>query len=606
MRAALEQAHLARSLACDEGAVHRARWIEEEFALQEGSAQHAEQPLRAPDTTGDSDRHIQALIRMSQASTRELTPSEQSSLVLDEIIGSLRAERGYLYMRPNEPGRLSMLDSARDLRCVAARDESRRDLPEVERLPVRHLERALSAREVVFERPSAPDGEDGTLLLAPLMMQGTVVGVACLEASPSRPAFTAADGEVFRALLGQAPVTLELAQALRDRDRLSEDLRHSQKMEAIGRLAGGIAHDFNNMLAAISVASESVLADLPLDSEHRPDLDTVKAAADRATRLTRQLLAFSRRQVFDARPLALNDVINDLVPMLRRLLGERIDIEVELAGELHAIKADVAQLEQVLVNLAVNARDAMPDGGKLLLRTENCEIAAGDRVAFEAGRYVKLSVQDEGHGMDTETQRRVFEPFFTTKSKESGTGLGMAMVYGIVRQSGGYIDLWSELGTGTTFTIYLPRTEELPRTLSPPASIVVSKPAESGTILLVDDEPLVRHALGRTLRKMGFSVTIATSGREAIRLLSKRPEVDLIITDVIMPEMNGVEMIDTLATLGVRAKVLYVSGYADGVLTRRSGLGLDVEFMQKPIQNHELAEKISQMLGVPQREQPAG
>jgi CheY-like chemotaxis protein/two-component sensor histidine kinase len=382
---------------------------------------------------------------------------------------------------------------------------------------------------------------------------------------------------------------------VRDRERLTEDLQQSQKMEAVGRLAGGIAHDFNNMLAAICVSVEAVIAESPPTSSYRSDLETIQGAADRATRLTRQLLAFSRRQVFDARPLELNDTVRDIVPMLQRLLGSNIELQTDLDPNLCVVKTDAGQLEQVLVNLAVNARDAMPHGGTLRLRTREVQLEPGQKPGLEAGTYAVLYVIDDGMGMDAETQRRIFEPFFSTKARDEGTGLGLSMVYGIVRQSSGHIELDSEPGQGTEFRVYLPKTSEPVTTVAPPMP-VMRAPSATARVLLVDDEPLVRHAFRRALKRLGHNVIGAASAREAIQYLQQQPDVDLIITDVIMPGMNGLEMIERLQKLGIRSKVLYVSGYADGVLSRRAGLGDRIEFMQKPIQSEALAAKVQDLL----------
>ncbi len=604
---ARREAQLAVSIAEQHRAAYWATWVQEEFAslLDDSKSRSGllERPTRG---TGDEAvaRHLlDSLVRINRVLSQRKGPHEQACLILDELMEVLRAERGFLYMRHSTGGRNTVLNSARELVRIAARDSSPSHLPAAAGIAESSLNAVLRSREVHLAEPSGSESSGGgALVLAPLIIQDSIVGVVALAASRFRPAFDRRDGELLQALCSQVPITLELAQALRDRERLSEDLRHSQKMEAIGRLTGGIAHDFNNMLAAICVAVESVLAETHPESSSRPDLETIQRAAERASRLTRQLLTFSRRQALDARALDLNRMIRDIVPMLARLLGELVEIVVDLDDSLHTIKADVGQLEQVLVNLAVNARDAMPNGGKLKLTTQNVELESEQKPVLAAGHYAMLSVTDTGEGMDDETQRRVFEPFFTTKTAEAGTGLGMAMVYGIVRQSGGYIELESEVDAGTEFRIYLPRSTEAIETVPPPSSVRGTR--TQGRVLLVDDEPLVRHALARTLRRIGCDVTMATGGREAVRLMAQHPSVDVIITDVIMPDMNGVEMIEKLSTMGVRAKVLYISGYADGVLTSRTGLGDRVEFMQKPLMNGDLASKVFDLLGADQESRP--
>ncbi len=589
--AALEQARAALATARENGVVAWERWIVSEFDIASPNASHL---AWAPPGHDRTQRHLRAFLNVSRASSVEVDPQKQAQLVLDEMIEVLSAERGALYLNGALSARGGLSPTTAQLRLLAARQGGRIDDPDPHSRDTSRVEGVLRSAEMTVSEHVDVGGRRMRTTVLPLSVQDQVVGAVCLEGPALGGTFSEQDTEVLRALAKQVPIALELAHVLRDRERLEEDLRQSQKMEAIGRLAGGIAHDFNNMLAAICVASEAVLSECSPESTHRADLETIQRAADRATRLTRQLLAFSRRQVFDARPLDLNETVRGIVPMLKRLLGHTINIEAHLNADLYAVKADATQLEQVLVNLAVNARDAMPDGGCLRLMTRNTSVAAGTRSVLEAGEYVVLVVSDDGVGMVESVQRRIFEPFFTTKTSEAGTGLGMAMVYGIVRQSGGHIELDSEVGIGTEFRIFLPRTLEAVRTLPPPSS--ARGRASTGSVLLVDDEPLVRHAFGRTLRRMGYDVTVATGGREAIRILKQKPNVDLIITDVIMPEMNGVELIEQLSAMGIRARVLYMSGYADGVLTRRSALGEGVAFMQKPIQNDELAAKVEQML----------
>lgn len=593
--AALVQARIAEALAQENGAVHRLRWIRDEFGL--GEARRLAPVSATAQHRSRDHEHLEALLRISRASTLALSPSEQSRLVLDEMIRALSASRGFLFLRDGGLGRTVPVMAVKELRRVAARSAQQTDLPEHEAVDPTLLEAALRAKDVQILASAT-----GSSVVAPLMVQGIVLGLAHLEDLSRTDAFTQEDGEVLRALASQVPVSLELAHALRDRERLTEDLRHAQKMEAVGRLAGGIAHDFNNMLAAICVAAETVLLEAP-ESPHRQDVETILRAADRATRLTRQLLVFSRRQVFDARPINLNESVRQVVPMLQRLLGQGVRLEIELADDVHPVEADAAQIEQVLVNLVVNARDAMPGGGRLKLSTRNVDLEAGSKPGLDAGGYLMLVVADDGHGMELETQRRVFEPFFTTKNAEAGTGLGMAMVYGIVRQSGGHIELESNVGIGTEFRIYLPRTHQVPQTIPPTSTTRSTRQpgAVGGSIILVDDEPLVRQAFARTLRRRGYDVTVFTGARDAIRFLRQHPRVDLVITDVIMPDMNGVEMIEALYQMGIRAKVLYVSGYAGGVLTRRVGLGDDIEFMQKPVRDDDLAGKVESLLARVQR-----
>lgn len=591
MGAAREEALLAERIAREHGAVHRARWIREEFELAN--------PGYAP-PVNDADRsrrQLQALGRITRAASSDLDSDRQARLMLDEVIDALQAERGYLFQR-RDPGGLHRAPTAMaELRPVASRNANRGDAAATSFAHQAVIERTLKtgSAQVVSSIPPNEVGGTISLLVAPIVVQQTILGVVCLESAPDAPAFTEEDGEVLRALAGQVPMALELAHTLRERERLEEDLRHSQKMEALGRLAGGVAHDFNNMLSAIQVSVDSMLADATANDASRPDLETIQQASDRASRLTRQLLTFSRKESFDAKPLDVNVAVHGVVPMLQRLLGHEIQINVETSPVLHSVKADAMQLEQVLVNLSVNAWDAMRDGGKLTIRTRNVELREGQNAVLPAGDYVVLEVSDDGRGMDEETRRRVFEPFFTTKAAGAGTGLGMAIVYGIVRQNGGHIDVASSVGRGTTITIHLPRGNELDDS-RPLVSEVRRASTIRGRVLLVDDEPLVRHSFARVLRKLGCDLSVASTALEAIQILGARPDVDLVITDVVMPDLNGVELIDKLSTMGIRAKVLYVSGFADGVLAQRSGLGDRVEFMSKPVGVRELEEKMRELL----------
>jgi two-component system cell cycle sensor histidine kinase/response regulator CckA len=384
-----------------------------------------------------------------------------------------------------------------------------------------------------------------------------------------------------------------------ERRRLETQLRQSQKMEAIGRLAGGVAHDFNNVLTVILSNSEMLAGQLSPEDPRRQELIEIRDAAQRAATLTRQLLAFSRKQVLKPRVLSLNAVVVTLEKMLRRLIGEDIELATLLQPDLWAVEADPGQLEQIIMNLAVNARDAMPEGGGLSIETGNAEVDevfARKHFPMVPGRYVMLVVCDSGAGMDAETQRRIFEPFFTTKPRGRGTGLGLSMVYGIVKQSGGYIWAYSEPGLGTTFKIYFPRVEG---TRSDAEAVVAASPSPPGreTVLLAEDEDSVRRLARRILEEVGYTVLEAREATEALTISeSWDGPIDLLLTDVVMPELNGRELAERLSVLRPGIQILYISGYTDHeVLDGIVGPGSN--FLQKPFTPEALANKVREALG---------
>jgi len=377
-------------------------------------------------------------------------------------------------------------------------------------------------------------------------------------------------------------------------------LRQAQKMEAVGRLAGGMAHDFNNLLTVIRGYSELLLGRLGSTDDMRKDMEEVKKAADRASGLTRQLLAFSRRQFIAAKVLDLNTLVANMDGMLRRLVGEDlVELNAELDASTGSIKADPGQVEQVIMNLVVNARDAMPKGGRLTIETTNVTIgkeASLDAVGMAPGSYVMLAVRDNGHGMDAETQSHLFEPFFTTKEKGKGTGLGLSTVYGIVKQSGGSIIVESAPGRGTTFRIYFPRVEqEVP---GPMGAVEAIDPARGReTILLVEDEPAVRGLVHETLRLHGYTVLEARHGIEALLTSTKYVEpIHLLLTDVVMPQMSGPEVAEKILTVRPGIKVLYMSGYPDHPVFDQGGVSRQTGFLPKPFSPHVLAQKVREVL----------
>ena len=386
---------------------------------------------------------------------------------------------------------------------------------------------------------------------------------------------------------------------------LQRQLAQAQKMEAVGRLAGGIAHDFNNLLTVITSYSDLLLQDLTADDPKREDVEQVRKAAEGAAGLTRQLLAFSRQQVLEPKVVNLNDVVHGVEKMLQRLVGEDVDLVTVLAPNVCAIKADVGQLEQILMNLSANARDAMPTGGKLTIETTNVELDAEyarTHHAAAAGQFAMLAVSDTGLGMDEATKGRIFEPFFTTKDVGKGTGLGLATVYGIVKQSGGFVWVYSEPGLGTTFKIYLPQVNEVaePQTLrgSPPPL-----PRGAETILLVEDAPAVRVVTRQVLERQGYAVLEVPDAAAALRIAEKHQgPIRLLVTDVVMPGLSGRELADRLTKLRPEMRVLFVSGYTDDAVVRHGILEPGIAYLQKPFTPEGLARKVREVLDAPRTE----
>ncbi len=383
--------------------------------------------------------------------------------------------------------------------------------------------------------------------------------------------------------------------------RLRTQLEQAQKMESVGQLAGGIAHDFNNLLTAILGFCELVLSDE--NASHRSELEEIKHAGERAAALTRQLLAFSRKQVFQLELLDLNAVVVKMEAMLRRLIGEDVRLTSTLSPEIGLVKVDRSQIEQVLLNLAVNARDAMPGGGVLRIETANADVdetLAGADAPNAPARFVVLTVSDTGCGMDSETQRRVFEPFFTTKPKGKGTGLGLATVYGIVKQSGGFVSFSSEQQKGTSFRIYLPRAGEPAAMSALSGNYTAAPPKGTETILMVEDDDGVRRLACHVLDSLGYTVLCAESGRQALDLArDHKGKIDLVLTDVVMPEMSGREVERRLAEAGHAARVLFMSGYSDDAILRHGVLETGVAFLQKPFTPGALGRKVREVLDTP-------
>ena len=555
---------------------------------------------------------VQLLQEVAVAANEAQTVEEAFKTCLDRICSYMGWPVGHVYLVADEgadallPTRIWHLDQPERFETFRRVTEAS-PMARGTGLPGRVLESGTGAWITdVNEDPNFPRrNEAGDIGVKagfgfPVMVGKEVVAVLeffCPDALPPDPQLL----EVMRHIGTQLGRVMERDRASRALRQSEEQLRHAQKMEAVGRLAGGVAHDFNNLLTVITGHSELLLAhhggqgSSDKDDYVTKELEEIRRAAQRAAALTKQLLAFSRKQVLQPRLIDLNAAVNDMETMLRRLIGEDILLVTELGADPGSVKADRGQIEQVIMNLAVNARDAMPTGGRITLRTERVDLATPSD-AIEPGSYILLQVRDTGRGMDAETLARVFEPFFTTKEQGKGTGLGLSTVYGIVRQSGGHVLVESEPGQGATFSIYLPRVEAP----APSADLKSAAPATltgNETILLVEDELVVRHLAHEILKRRGYQVLEARDPADA-RLICERHEgrIHMMLTDVVMPMMSGIELADYLTPIRPDMKVLFMSGYTDENLVLDETDAGTTAFIQKPFTPDTLAERIRELL----------
>ncbi len=430
----------------------------------------------------------------------------------------------------------------------------------------------------------------------PISWGQKVVGMIGVANRPDR--YTETDIKKLEFLCSASGVLYDSYLRIQREAILQEQLRLSQRMESVGMLAGGIAHDFNNLLTIINGRCQLSISKMSIDNPLRKDFELVLNTGERAAALTRQLLAFSRRQVLKPKILNINNIVSDIEKMLRRLIGEDINLTIKLDQKLRHVEADAGQIEQVIMNLVINARDAMPQGGRLAIQTENVDLDddyAKRHVSVRPGPFVRISVSDTGHGMDDATQHRIFEPFFTTKELGKGTGLGLSTVYGIVKQSNGNVWVYSEPDVGTTFKIYLPTIDKLISGERKATSGVAFIPVGMERVLIAEDEEGVRDLAEEILSDAGYTVVSARDGSEALEI-AKKATFDLLITDVVMPRMGGRKLAERMLSICPKIKTLYVSGYTDDAIKNHGILGAESEFLEKPFSSKVLLFKVREVL----------
>lgn len=593
LEAALDQARIAESLAREHGAEPRAARIREEFSL------------RAPPTSGPRSesrssvrarKHLQALRQLATVGSRDLRPEPQAIAILDEIVRDLDADRATLVYQPEPNARTQLIiGRSRDRRTFFGLDGWREKL--LEAAHSHGARRSGRSKNLVDSEGEPRSDIDASRVVAiPLSINERVVGALAVERGPAAAPFDPDSQDLLDTLAQQIPLALEMAHLLGERERLQGTLQQAQKMEAVGRLAGGVAHDFNNMVAAIQLSVEQLTARVPPRGEAAQELDIIAQSAQRAGQLTRQLLSFSRHRPNRPEPIEIDDVINRLAPMLGTLVGKDVRIQIRLGAQEPIVRADQSGFEQAIVNLVVNARDAMQEGGTITIETRDDMIATTVASSLPRGRYVVVTVSDTGHGMTDDVLERVFDPFFSTKGEGFGTGLGLTTVYAFIKNLGGDIDVTSEVGKGTSFRLRLPRFEESAEIAAPPEPA----PARSGaaiTVLLVDDDDLMRRSIRSMLEADGHRVLVAATGTEALEVAGAHwNEIGLALVDVRMPGMSGIELAKRFHANDASFKVVFMSGFAADSIPDFAQAGRPADFLQKPFTGAQLLERLSSLV----------
>jgi signal transduction histidine kinase len=612
-QAAHDQAVLAESIAFDHGAAYRVRFIREEFALHSrglsNESPFSTSPLEVPGPSeeehsggflgaGRARRQLRALLRISQARAQELSPDHQARLVVDEVVHALRAERGLLFLSAGVARRSAPADARpSELELEVGRDAAGRDIgpdEDYDQTAVRDaLERSTDHRGQPSTTGRARTTARRSAIASALIVDDLVCGAIYLDRPLERGVFSDADGDLLGVLSGQVSVALELTRALRAREKAEESLRNADKMDAIARLARSIAHDLNNMLSAIRLATVGMLFEPGAKELVGEDVQTIQSALKRANELTRQLGTFSTGGFGRPQRVRFATRIERLLPVIKGLIGEGVELQTKIASGLPAIRIDPNQLDQLLMNLVVNARDAMTTEGHLDI--ELSAVTLGDEFVrehprVEAGRYLRLIVTDTGHGMDEEVRRKIFEPYFTTKRDRGGTGLGLASVYWAVSQAGGHIEVASVIGKGTSFTIFLPVDRQ-----GHARGTAAGAGKQRRTVLVVDSDPLAARQLEGLLAELGHRVITAPGGSEALAILRDRVDISLVITDVVMHGMNGLELARELRQTNEGLAVLFTTGAENDVL-ERGPEGEEIQVLTKPITRDALSRKLADLL----------
>lgn len=601
--AARDQARIAETLALEHGAVHRALWVREEFALPQPVPEvTALERSTSSRRSSRTNRQLAALLHVAQAPRRDLKAEQQAGRILDELMSSINAARAAIWFQPepNTTGTAVFRHRGSDLSVSVGADSPRGALLRAVHQSGEPWPPIDGASPASGDHPFDPT----RVIAVPLNLYDKPVGALCIERTDEAPPFVLDDRSLLVLLSHQVPITLEIARLLFEREQLTTSLQQAKKMEAMGQLAGGLAHDFNNMLAAMKVALSAARERASLDAELTIELDIISQATTRAAQLTSQLLSFSRHQPVPVAVHDVNQLISTLEPMLRRVVGSKVIVSTDLSPAVDAVEVDQGSFDQALVNLLINARDAMPSGGALKIMTRNVVLgeAEAQRNSLAPGAYVEVEVADTGEGMSAETLSRIFEPFFTTKPSGSGSGLGLAMVYAFARNCGGSIDVSSEVGHGTKFRLYLKRVERRrPSRPVRPSPSVAAPPIVThegpDTILVVDDDDLVRRSIAKILERHGYRVVAASGSNEALDVAREQgARIGLVILDVLMPGVTGPELGRRLYDLNLSAKLLFVSGFSPESIPIEEAHVASEMLLQKPFSQTALLERVRQLM----------